>query len=218
MRQRLQPSFAIVLLLLAGLTVRAQQAATADELRQAELDVPKLMPVLELQPGMTVADVGAGAGAMTLVMAQVLGSSGRVYATDVNAAQIDAIRDQAKARHLDNVVAIAGTQTSTNLPDGCCDAIFVRDAYHHFTDPAAMNRSFYAALKAGGRLAIIDFEPQPGSGPPPNVPANRTGHGVAATIVEQELRAASFDLIRTIGRWPPGDKTDEYFLVLVKKR
>ena len=81
-----------------------------------------------------------------------------------------------------------------------------------------MNRSFEAALKAGGRLAIIDFEPAPGSGPPPNVPANRTGHGVAATIVEDELRAASFEIVRTIPCWPPGDRTDEYFLVLARKR
>lgn len=218
MRNRPKPAIAIVLLVLTAWTARAQHAATDAELKQAEQDVPKLLPVLELEPGMAVADVGAGAGAMTLVMAKALGPSGRVYATDVNALQIDAIRDQAKARHLDNVVAIAGTQTSTNLPDACCDAIFVRDAYHHFTDPAAMNRSFLAALKGGGRLAIIDFEPAPGSGPPPNVPANRTGHGVAPTIVQAELRAASFEIVRTIAQWPPGDKSNEYFLVLARKR
>lgn len=208
------------LVLLFALATRAlvpQQPATADELKQAELDVPKLMPVLELTPGMTVADVGAGAGAMTLVMAQALGPAGRVYATDVNTKQVDAIRDQANARHLENVVAILGTQTSTGLPDRCCDAIFVRDAYHHFTDPGAMNRSFVSALKPGGRLAIIDFGPTPGSGPPPGVPPNRTGHGIDSGIVEQELQAAGFDLVRTIPRWPPGDKTDQYFLVLAKK-
>ncbi len=218
MRHRTCASLAIVLQLLAGLTLSAQHPATDAELKQAGLDVPKLMPVLELRPGMAVADVGAGAGAMTLVMAQALGPSGRVFATDVNAAQIDAIRDQARARQLENVVAIAGTQTATGLPGACCDAIFVRDAYHHFTDPAAMNRDFLAALKAGGRLAIIDFEPAPGSAPPPNVPANRPGHGVAATIVEDELRAARFEIVRTIPRWPPGDRTDEYFLVLARKR
>ncbi len=208
----------VLLVALAARTLLPQQSATADELKQAELDVPKLIPVLELTPGMTVADVGAGAGAMTLVMAQAFGPSGRVYATDVNARQIDAIRDQATARHLENIVAIAGTQTSTGLPDRCCDAIFVRDAYHHFTDPAAMNRSFAAALKPGGRLAIIDFGPGPGTSPPPNVPANRTGHGITSAIVEQELQSAGFDLVRIIPRWPPGDKTDEYFIVLARKK
>lgn len=196
----------------------AQVSADANELKQAELDVPKLMQVLEVTPGMSVADVGAGAGAMTLVMAQALGPAGRVYSTDVNAAQIRMIREQAAARHLDNVIAIAGTQTTTGLADQCCDAIFARDAYHHFTDPAAMNLSFAAALKPGGRLAIIDFEPDPGSKPPPNVPANRTGHGITVAIVEQELQAAGFALVRTIPRWPPDDKEGGYFLVLARKK
>lgn len=218
MRHRLNAILALVLVWTTSGALRAQVAADANELKQAELDVPKLMQVLELAPGMSVADVGAGAGAMTLALAGALGPSGRVYSTDVNAVQIPVIREQAAARHLDNVIAIVGTQTSTGLPDACCDGIFARDAYHHFSDPAAMNRSFAAALKPGGRLAIIDFEPEPGSKPPSNVPANRTGHGVAATIVEEELRAAGFELVRTIPRWPPGDKTDLFFLVLARKK
>src|SRR5262245_62323510 len=77
MRGRVKNGIGLVLLLLvaAGWMLDAQQRATADELKQAELDVPKLMPVLEVTPSMTVADVGAGAGAMTLVMAQALGPS-----------------------------------------------------------------------------------------------------------------------------------------------
>ena len=219
MRHHFTAFLALALLAWApGRALRAQTAADAGELKQAELDVPKLMSVLGLTPGMTVADVGAGAGAMTLVLARTLGPSGRVYATDVNAAQIPVIREQAAARHLENVIAIAATQTSTGLPDECCDAIFTRDAYHHFSDPAAMNRGFVAALRPGGRLAIIDFEPDPGSKPPPNVPANRTGHGVAVSIVEQEISAAGFELVRTIPRWPPDDNTDQFFLVLARKR
>ena len=40
----------------------------------------------------------------------------------------------------------------------CCDAIFHRRVYHHLSDPAATNASLYAALKPGGRLAIIELE------------------------------------------------------------
>src|SRR5215467_1941825 len=121
-RQLTATIFLLLLLTVSAWTRSAQVTADAGELKQAELDVPKLMPVLELVPGMSVADVGAGAGAMTLVLAQALGPSGRVYSTDVNAAQIPVIREQAAARHLDNVIAIAGSQTSTGLPDACCDA------------------------------------------------------------------------------------------------
>jgi SAM-dependent methyltransferase len=49
------------------------------------------------------------------------------------------------------------------LPDSCCDAMFMRDVYHHVTAPEAFNRSLFASLKPGGRLAILDFRPEPGS-------------------------------------------------------
>ena len=209
----------LTIVIAAVLAFSARTVARQDpgDLAQAELDVPKLMPVLGLSAGMSVADVGAGGGAVTIVLARTLGPASRVYATDVNAATVTALRDRAAAAHLVNVVVIAGTQTQTNLPDGCCDAIVVRDAYHHFTDPAAMDRGLLAALKPGGRLAIIDFEPIAGSAPPAGLPPDRTGHGITHEIVAHELETAGFEVVRTIAKWPPGDAVDQYFLVLVKR-
>ncbi len=195
-----------------------QQDATAEELKQAEADVPRLAGVLGLEPGMTVADVGAGGGAMTLVMAHWLGPAGRVYSTDITEAAVRAVREQAVRAHLDTVVTLVGTQTATNLPNACCDAIWLRNVYHHLTDPADEDRSLFDSLKPGGRLAVIDFEPQPGSKPPPDVPADRTGHGILSAIVERELSATGFTVVRTIPHWPPPpDKSDFGFLVLVRK-
>ena len=54
----------------------------AQERAQAELDAPKLVEVLELKPGMTVADIGSGGGAMTVVLGNWIGT-GRVFATDI---------------------------------------------------------------------------------------------------------------------------------------
>lgn len=204
--------------LVAGMAaVSGQQSPTVTELKEAEADVPQLARILDLQPGMTVADVGAGAGAMTLVMAKWIGPGGRVYSTDINEQSVAAIRQRAATEHLDNVITITGAQTSTNLPDQCCDAIFLRDVYHHLKDPDAMNRSFLAALKPGGRLAIIDFEPQPGSAPPEGLPANRTGHGITPDIVQREAVSAGLTFVRTIAQWPPQAKPPSYFLVLFRK-
>lgn len=197
--------------------VAAGQKADPQELKQAEADVPQLVNVLALQRGMTVADVGAGAGAMTLVMARWLGPAGRVYSTDINDDTVRAIHGQAAEWHLDNVVTIVGAQTGTNLPNACCDAIWLRDVYHHLTNPAAEDHSLFEALKPGGRLAIIDFEPQPGSKPPPNVPADRTGHGITNEIVERELTSAGFSVVRTIQPWPPPPDKGDFFLVLANK-
>jgi ubiquinone/menaquinone biosynthesis C-methylase UbiE len=194
-----------------------QQGATAAELKEAEHDVPALMQVLDVTPGMTVADVGAGAGAMTIVTARWLGPRGRVYSTDINEAQVRAIADQVTHAGLTNVVTLVGANASTNLPEACCDAIWLRDVYHHLKEPIALDRSLRAALKPGGRVAIIDFEPAPGSQPPPGVPANRTGHGILPAIVVEELTEAGLTPVRTIATWPEGPPAGGYFLVLFKK-
>ena len=187
------------------------------ELQQAEKDVPKLVPVLEVERGMTVADVGAGGGAMTVVLAKWLGPTGRVYATDIAARQLANIREFVARERLDNVVVVEGTDRSANLPDACCDAIFMRDVYHHFTHVEEMNRSLAAALKPGGRLAIIDFPPERGSTTPEGVPSNRGGHGVTPAIVVDEVPASGLKHEKTIEQWPPDGEKGRFFLVLFRK-
>jgi ubiquinone/menaquinone biosynthesis C-methylase UbiE len=187
----------------------------AQERRAAENDVPQLMDVLKLKPGMTVADVGSGGGAFTVVIGKWIGN-GRVYATDITERALRLTRDYASKEGLTNVTVIQGAAGSTNLPPECCDALFMRDVYHHVTDVEAFNKSLFASLKPGGRLAILDFRPDPGSKLFPGVPANREGHGIKPNLVEDELKAAGFTHVETIERWPPGDK-NPLFLVLFTK-
>lgn len=187
----------------------------AQERRQAEKDVPQLAEVLELKPGMTVADVGSGGGAFTVVFGKWIGN-GRVYATDVTERALRLTREYAKQEGLTNVTVIEGAASATNLPPECCDAIFMRDVYHHITDVPAFNKSLFASLKPGGRLAIIDFPPMPGSKVFPGVPANRGGHGIRPPLVEEELKAAGFTHVSTTENWPRDEKT-VLFLVLFKK-
>jgi SAM-dependent methyltransferase len=215
MKAKAVTSLALLILFVA--TAQGQRASTPAEIRQAETDVPRLAEVLDLKPGMSVADVGAGFGAMTIVMAKWLGPAGRVFASDIVPAQLAALRDATVREHLDNVTVIEGSDRSTNLPNACCDAIFMRDVYHHFTRPEEMDRSVLAALRPSGRLAIIDFEPAPGSKLPDGVPANRGGHGIAPAIVVDELHAAGLTHVTTILNWPPDSNPAEYFLVLFVK-
>ena len=88
----------ILVVLCAGGTVHAQQpdaAQIAQERRQAEFDGPKLVEVLELKPGMTVADVGSGFGAMSVVLGHWIGS-GRVFATDITEHALRETREYVK--------------------------------------------------------------------------------------------------------------------------
>ena len=208
-------SLAVALFVCA--TATAQQTALTDaQIKSAEIEVPQLVELLELKPGMTVADVGAGFGAWTMRLARELGPTGRVYATDLGAAQIAALRDVTRREQLNNVTVIEGAVSSSNLPALCCDAVLIRDAYHHFTEPDTLIRSLAASLKPGGRLVVIDFPPRPDSEVPAGVPANRRGHGVPPEIVQREVGAV-LTHVRTVSTWSPASQPASLFLLLFRK-
>jgi ubiquinone/menaquinone biosynthesis C-methylase UbiE len=210
-------SIVAVFALAVAINAHAQdERQVAQERRQAELDAPKLVDVLELKPGMTVADIGAGGGAMTVVLGKWIGA-GHVFATDITERALRLTREYAKREGLANVTVIEGAAAATNLPPGCCDALFLRHVYHHITDVAAFNKSLHESLKPGGRLAIIDFVPEKGSKLPKGVPADRGGHGIPPPVVIEEMKAAGFTHVSTIDAWPPADKSPVYFLTLFRK-
>jgi len=210
---RAAASVGLVLVFLSRLA--AQQTGLTDgQLKAAEIEVPRLVELLELKPGMTVADVGAGFGAWTMRFSRWVGPEGRVYATDIGAAQLAALRDS--AQRFPNVTVLEGAPTTTNLPALCCDAILIRDAYHHLTKPEDIIRSFAASLKPGGRLAVIDFPPRPNTEVPAGVPANRGGHGVASEVVQREVGAA-LTHVKTIPTWALDSQPASLYLVLFRK-
>ena len=183
----------------------AKQAA--QERAQAELDAPKLAAVLGLEPGMTVADVGAGFGAMTVVLAH-RDKTGKFIATDIAERQLSVIRDYVKREGLENVTVLQSGAASANLPDACCDAIFLRNL-STTTSPTSRRStaasSRHSSPAAGWRSSTLLQDA--GSALPQGVPANREGHGVRAAIVIEEMKAAGFTVEQTIDPWPPGDKT-----------
>jgi precorrin-6B methylase 2 len=189
----------------------------AEERRQAELEAPQLAKVLGLTSGSIVADIGTGGGAMAIVLGRLVGS-GRVYATDVTERSLTTTRAYVEKEGLTNVTVVEGGVASTNLPRECCDALFMRNVYHHVTEPTAFTRSLYATAKPGARVAIIDAPPGKGSELPAGVPANRGGHGVPVAVVIDELSAAGFVHVRTIQGWPPGETQPTVFLALFEKK
>lgn len=212
-------TFLAVVAVALAVTIRAQEPDArqiAQERQDAEAEAPKLVDVLELKPGMTVADVGSGGGAMTVVLGKWIGT-GRVFATDVTASALRQTREYVKQEGLTNVTVIEGAQATTNLPDACCDAVFLRNVFHHVTDPLPFNKSLYASIKPGGRLAIIDFPPEKGSKLFQGVPANRGGHGIPVSVLVDEMQSAGFTHVRTIDNWPDGDKKINVFLALFRK-
>ena len=196
--------------LLAGIVVVAATrqpsaqvlAPTADQMTLSNIEVQRLLKLLQLAPGTNIADVGAGLGAWTLRFSQWTGPKGRVYATDIADVQLESLRALIAKEGLTNVTVLLGAADSTNLPASCCDAILMRNVFHYVTEPAAMIRSVAASLKPGGRFAVVDFPPRPNSVVPPGVPANRGGNGVPPEIVEGEVGTVLRHVI-TVPDWSP---------------
>lgn len=191
--------------------------ATEAQLRSAEIEVPQLVELFELKPGMTVADVGAGFGAWTMALSRSVGPTGRVYASDIGEQQLAALRQAVTREPLTNVTVVEGAERSTNLPAGCCEAILIRDVYHHLTQPGDILGSLAEALTPGGRLAVIDFPPRPDSDVPAGVPANRGGHGVPPDVVIAEVTAAGLTHVSTGTAWSAASQPASLFLVLFQK-
>ena len=96
-------------------------------------DLHRLAGLLQVEPGMTVAEIGAGAGRATTFMANQVGSAGKVFSTEIDESRLEDIRRSAAEVGVQNVAALSGSARETNLPAECCDAIFMVKVYHHFT-------------------------------------------------------------------------------------
>jgi ubiquinone/menaquinone biosynthesis C-methylase UbiE len=118
----------------------------------------EIVAACKVEPGMVVADIGAGTGLFTRLFARAVGPKGRVYAVDIAPKFIAHIKQTCKEAGLDNVTAVVCTPTSAELPEASIDLAFICDTYHHFEFPQRTLASLHRALKPGGRLVLIDFK------------------------------------------------------------
>ncbi len=121
----------------------------------------EIVDILDLQPDMIVADVGAGTGLFSLLFAKRVGPGGRVYAVDISPVFVKNIQRRADSLSLKNITGVVGSDKSAQLPANQADLIFMCDTYHHFEYPQSMLASLYSSLKPGGRLVIVDFRKIP---------------------------------------------------------
>ena len=180
-------------------------AASANPNPNARTEISRLADEMQWKPGMTIADIGAGDGSYTFAAEKIVGASGRVYATEIDAAKLKALRDEVAKQKLANVTVIESAADDTKLPSNCCDAIFLRRVYHHITAPEAFDKNLLRTLKPGAHLAIIDFAPDNSLPPVEGVPANRGGHGIPQKVIVEELTVAGFHLEKTIDHWSGND-------------
>lgn len=116
-----------------------------------------IVKACNLRPGMAVADVGAGTGLFTMLFAEAVGKTGRVYAVDIAPKFIAHIEEKARKAGFQNIVGVVGTDRSVELPPESIDLAFICDTYHHFEFPYRTMESVHRALRPGGQVVVIDF-------------------------------------------------------------
>lgn len=168
------------------------------EARVTEHKVEVVLARLALPDDAVVGDLGCGPGIFTLPFARAC-PAGVVFASDIEPAQLDVVRERIRETNLRNIVPILASQDDAHFPPGMLDVVFVADTYHHLEDRVDYMKRLAKALKPGGRLVILDYKPGPLKiGPPPE-------HKLAAGVMRRELIEAGWKLVETFDTHPYHD-------------
>ncbi len=171
--------------------------------RDDKLQINRVMDILHVTPGKTVADIGAGGGWFTVRAARRVGEAGHVLGEDINPAAVRAIEQRAAKEHLPEVKAIQGTPDDPKLPAHSVDAVLLLKVYHEIAHPVLFMQQLRTSLAPNARVGIIDRN------------GNGTDHGLKQSILEQEMRDAGFREVEHYD-FTKADGQD-YFLVFVAK-
>lgn len=125
--------------------------------REKQENLTKLVESLKLEPGMVVADIGAGSGRISEMISPIVGPKGHVLAVDIQDEMLALIRERAKQKNLTNIEPILSTEKSPNLKPNSVDLAFMVDVYHEFSHPYEMTLELSRALKPGGRLVFVEY-------------------------------------------------------------
>jgi ubiquinone/menaquinone biosynthesis C-methylase UbiE len=170
---------------------RAEQAHRLEDPARLEWLPPHdIMQAIDVEPGQTIADVGAGTGYFTVPLARQIGLHGVVYAVDVQPEMLGWIRSKIERDEVFNIQLVHADAHATQLPDECCDLFFLANLWHELDDRQATLREAMRVLKAEGRIAILDWRPdvERDFGPP-------LDHRLPVESCVKELQQAGFAVI-----------------------
>jgi ubiquinone/menaquinone biosynthesis C-methylase UbiE len=119
----------------------------------------KLMDAIGLKTGMTIADIGAGRGRMTVFFSIRVGETGKVFANEINKDALEYLEHRCQSNNMTNVTTYLGKVDNPMLPAGEVDIAFMVSTYHHLEKPVEMMRNTIPCLKKDGVLVIVERDP-----------------------------------------------------------
>jgi SAM-dependent methyltransferase len=158
---------------------------SAEEHRDSLNEAGEISRLLELKPGMTVGDIGAGSGYHTVRLSRLVGPAGSVIAEDVTRSYLVELAKRTQKLNLTNVVFALGQPHDPRLPASSLDAAILVHMYHEIAQPYAFLYDLAPALKPGARIGIVDLE-RPTS-----------EHGTPIELLRCELTAVGYREIAT---------------------
>jgi SAM-dependent methyltransferase len=170
--------------------------------RDERLQINRVMDILGIASGKTVADIGAGSGWFTVRAARLVGDAGVVYAVDINPDAIHYIESRAKKENLHNIKPILGKPDDPVLPVKV-DAVLLLKTYHEVAQPIPLLRNLRSSLAPGARVGVIDRN------------GNGENHGIAKDVVIREANEAGYRLLEEYDFVKDGM---DYFLVFGTKQ
>ncbi|MEZ6132376.1 MAG: methyltransferase domain-containing protein [Planctomycetaceae bacterium] len=147
-----------------------------------------------IQPGQTVADIGAGTGFYVRRFAEAVGSDGWVYAVDIAPRFLQHINTQAHDDNIANLTTVLCSEQNVRLPPKSVDVAFICDTYHHFEHHEATLASLHLAMRDGGLLNVVDFERIPGKSREFILGHVRAGK----EVFRAEIEAAGFEFVKEV--------------------
>jgi SAM-dependent methyltransferase len=166
--------------------------------REEEERLSLLMESLRLEPGMVVADIGAGSGVISRLLSQRVGETGTVLAVDIQQEMLDALVARSRLAGITNIQPVLGTTKDPRLKPESVDLAVMVDVYHEFDFPYEMLRQIAASLKPGGRVAFVEYRKED-----PEVPIKLV-HKMTEAQVKKEASLPEFQLewVETYGKLP----------------
>ena len=143
---------------------------STEDARDRVGEAEEVMRLAGIEPGMSVADIGAGEGYYTIRLSPIVGPRGRVLAEDIVPATRDRLAVRVQRENLDNVAVRLGDAADPKLPARSFDRIFLVHMYHEVDQPYEFLWNLREGLKDDGLVIVVDADrPVKQHGMPPRL-------------------------------------------------